>query len=110
MQESPCSRRENREVRLRCYLHLTGLGEIECHIRTYLKNVNAVCVAYSNSKDIDEIAAFIEMKSGDTKNMVTFLKSKMPAYMIPTKVIYVSHFPLNANGKIDRNSLKKLIK
>lgn len=86
------------------------LGEIECHIRTYLRNVNVVCTAYSNSKGIDEIVAFIEMESGDTKDMMISLKSKMPAYMIPSKVIYVSHFPLNANGKIDRNSLKQLIK
>lgn len=85
------------------------MGEIEFHAREFLGGVNVVCMAYSNHDGITEIAMFIEAPSTETTNLKSYLKSKLPIYMIPTKIIFQNKFPLNNNGKIDKNILKSLI-
>ena len=42
--------------------------------------------------------------------MLTYMRTRMPSYMIPTRLFYVPEFQLNMNGKIDKNILKSLIK
>jgi D-alanine--poly(phosphoribitol) ligase subunit 1 len=85
------------------------LGEIEYHAREFLHGQNAVAIAFENKTGNTEIALFVEGQLSDTKFLLTYLKSKMPYYMVPTKIIFESKFPLNSNGKIDRNMLKKII-
>lgn len=86
------------------------MGEIEYHAREFLKGPNVVCLAYDNKESLTEIAMFIEMEGQDTKPLLDYLKTKMPLYMIPTKVFFVPVFPLNSNDKIDKKQLKSLIK
>lgn len=86
------------------------LGEIEYHAREFLKGINAVCVAFTNSHGLTEIAMFIESSEFDTSALLTFMHGRMPSYMIPTRIGFVPSFPLNANDKIDKNKLKEFIK
>ncbi|WP_294142884.1 AMP-binding protein [uncultured Sanguibacteroides sp.] len=86
------------------------LGEIEFHARDFLKEINVVALAFENSLNITEIALFIESEIFDTIKLFVYLRSKMPSYMIPTKIIFEPVFPLNSNDKIDKNKLKSLIK
>jgi acyl-coenzyme A synthetase/AMP-(fatty) acid ligase len=37
------------------------------------------------------------------------LNQKLPWYMRPKKIHFINEFPLNANGKIDKNALKEWI-
>ena len=84
------------------------LSEIEYHAGAfYGGSVRTVAVAYENSSSLTEIALFVESEEKDTKELLSYLRSKMPAYMIPSTVKSVSAFPLNRNDKIDRNELKK---
>jgi amino acid adenylation domain-containing protein len=85
------------------------LGEIEHHAREYLSGQNAVAIAFENKTTNTEIALFIEGELAFKKELTEYLKSKVPPYMIPTKIIAEDIFPLNNNGKVDRNILKKLI-
>jgi D-alanine--poly(phosphoribitol) ligase subunit 1 len=85
------------------------LGEIEYHSREFLHGNNAVAIAFENKTGNTEIALFIESESTDTNALLVYLKSKMPYYMIPTKFLLNKKFPLNSNGKIDRNILKNLV-
>lgn len=91
------------------------LSEIEHHARTaplqfpQRGELNVACLAFDNEQGFTEIAMFIEGESlseGELENLLQYMRTKMPAYMIPTRIEFVPEFPLNANGKIDRNELK----
>jgi amino acid adenylation domain-containing protein len=85
------------------------LSEIEFHARTFLEGKNVVCVVCENEKKLDEILMFVESQKTDTQGLVTYMRSKMPQYMIPKTIRFVEEFPINANGKIDRKKLKSLV-
>jgi D-alanine--poly(phosphoribitol) ligase subunit 1 len=85
------------------------LGEIEHHAREFLAGQNAVAIAFENKTTNTEIALFIEGELQTMNELSAYLKSKMPPYMMPTRILVEKIFPLNNNGKIDRNILKKLI-
>lgn len=83
------------------------LGEIEHHAREFVKGRNVVVIAIENSSGNNEIYLFVEGGLTSTSNLLDHLKLKIPYYMIPSRIIELSEFPLNANGKIDRTILKK---
>lgn len=82
------------------------LGEIEFHAKEFLGDKNVVCIAYDNKEGLTEIAMFIEAEEFDSDEMIAFMRTKMPAYMIPKRIVFEQSFPLNSNGKLDRNVLK----
>ena len=87
------------------------LGEIEFHAREYFnKEKRVMAIAFQNDKNLTEIALFIESAELDTKELITYMRSKMPAYMIPTRIIFIENFPLNKSEKVDRNALKQMLK
>ena len=86
------------------------MGEIEYHAREFLGGTNVVCLAFDNKDGLTEIAMFIEKEQFDPSDMLAYMKTKMPVYMIPTKLFWVPVFQLNANDKVDKNILKAMIK
>lgn len=85
------------------------LSEIEYHVKKIVGNrVNAVAVAFVNAIGNTEIGLVFESDSFDVTFCLEELKQRLPAYMIPTRVHFSPHFPLNVNGKIDRKKLKEL--
>lgn len=85
------------------------LGEIEYHAREFLKK-NVVCIAFDNEKCLTEIAMFIESAELDTEDLLAYMRTKMPSYMIPTRLLFIPIFPLNSNDKTDKVKLKEMIK
>lgn len=85
------------------------MGEIEYHAREFLGGTNVVCLAFDNKDGLTEIAMFVEKEQFDPSDMLAYMKTKMPVYMIPTKLYYVPVFQLNANDKVDKNILKSII-
>ena len=85
------------------------MGEIEYHAREYLGGCNVVCMPFINKEELTEIAMFVEGQTLSTEDLISYMRGKMPAYMIPTKILFVPTFPLNSNDKIDKNKLKSLI-
>lgn len=84
------------------------LGEIEHSLRKLLNNPDVVVIAKNNQNDIIELHAFIkgnELNQSELKSMVAEV---LPAYMIPSAFHFIDEFPLNNNGKIDRNKLKEM--
>ena len=86
------------------------LGEVEWHAREFLRDKNVVCMAVDNKDGVTEIAMFVECEEFNPDEMNDYLRSRMPAYMIPTRLFFVPEFPLNSNGKTDRVKMKAMIR
>ncbi len=83
------------------------LGEIEHHARQFYNNEHRViAIAFQNTQHLTEIALFVESQEEDTKPLIDYLRSKMPHYMIPARILFEPQFPLNKSEKVDRNVLK----
>lgn len=85
------------------------LGEIEWHARKFLGDKNVVCIAFDNKEGLTEIAMFIESLQFNPNEMIAYMRTKMPSYMIPSRLFFVPVFPLNANDKTDKVKLKEMI-
>lgn len=83
------------------------LGEIEYYARAFLNGRNTIACAFNNSHGITELALFIEGSLPDEKDLIAFLSDRLPNYMIPSRILTESSFPLTTSGKVDRVSLKK---
>lgn len=81
------------------------LSEVEFHTKAFLGKINAVAIALTNKIGNTEIGLVFESEEFKTNELLDYLKTKMPAYMIPTQLKFVKTFPLNINGKTDRKAL-----
>ena len=61
-------------------------------------------MAYNNAKDLSEIALFVESIPMDPTKLLGYLREKMPAYMIPFRVVFDQAFQINNSEKIDRKN------
>lgn len=85
------------------------LSEIEVISSQYL-NKDVVCIPFEKTEDFVQIAIFVETESSIQKDgLLLMLKDRLPSYMIPSQVIEIRNFPYNANGKVDRNELVKML-
>ncbi len=84
--------------------HRVELGEIELAAKA-MEGVEESCCFYQEEKEI--IWLFIESKNVTSKDVTAHLKTLLPAFMIPRKIVVLENFPLQFNGKIDRVGLKK---
>ena len=75
------------------------LGEIEKTILSY-PSIKACVVIASNS----QLVAYIV---GEIKELKTYLKEKLPSYMVPSYFIQLEKLPLTPNGKVDKKALPK---
>ena len=81
--------------------HRVELGEIEADVNS-IKGVIASCAVYLKRKD--RIELYYE-GTPEEKDLLAYLKEKLPRYMVPTKVHKLDKLPLTPNGKIDRKGL-----
>src|SRR5207249_9577317 len=92
------------QVKIRGYR--IELGEIasaphQCEL------VNQAVVLARDDKEGDKrlIAYIIAKKLFNRKAIITYLKSKLPEYMVPTILVEMENFQLTPNGKIDKKAL-----
>lgn len=84
------------------------LSEIEHYANEALpEGEMSICVAFTNKIGNSEIGLALQGKKYDTISILDHIKSKLPPYEIPTKVLFFEKFPLNLNGKLDRKSITK---
>lgn len=90
------------------------LSEIEAVI-SEAPHVKSVLVQpYARSPEHLELVAFVIPNSAkedfDYQGILTLLKSRLPAYMIPSYLDLLNDFPMLASGKADRKNLPKPIR
>lgn len=97
--------RKDSQVKIQGYR--IELGEIECHVRDFFKNEKRLVVMAVDLDGQTQIVLFVESNPIETKELVAYMNSKMPSYMIPSKIVFESSFPINNSSKIDRPTLKQ---
>lgn len=89
--------------------HRVELAEVESVVRSETSGAAVAAVAVAgDAGNFVEIVAFVESESLDLDEISRRCAEKLPTYMVPKRMIAISRFPLNANGKIDRKSLTNL--
>lgn len=72
---------------------------------------NAVIPTPVGAVTYENTTAFITCNTNiDLIKIKEELSKKLPNYMVPNNIIILDNMPLNSNGKIDRNQLKKILK
>ncbi|HAW15724.1 MAG TPA: AMP-dependent synthetase, partial [Clostridiales bacterium] len=84
--------------------HRIELGEIEAFVSS-LDNIVLCCATYDREKD--RISLFY---TGDREERETEkeIKSSLPRYMLPHRVVKLTEMPMTPNGKIDRKTLGEI--
>lgn len=82
--------------------HRIELGEIEVNV-DMLEGVRMSACIYDTKKG--KIVLYFVGDLSE-KELTTTLKTKLPRYMLPNKIIRIENMPFTANGKIDRITLK----
>ena len=89
------------------------LGEIEESLRKHEKITEVIVTVASDSTGHQQLAAYFVTcntleKYLSTADLRDYLADLLPSYMIPSHFIALDEFPLNPNGKINRNALPEI--
>ena len=103
--------RTDHQIKIRGYR--VELGEIEAVLCSSPLVKDAVVIAREDSESNQELVAYIVVKKQEEyrnseiniSSLRDFLRSKLPEYMIPEKIVFIKSFPLTTSGKVDRKSL-----
>ncbi|HSF38648.1 MAG TPA: amino acid adenylation domain-containing protein, partial [Thermoanaerobaculia bacterium] len=98
--------REDFQVKVQGYR--IELGEIEAALLQH-PSVRAAVVAVLGGRQEEKtlVAYFVPAEGGeaDAGGLRHFLRTKLPAYMVPATFVALPAIPLTANGKVDRRAL-----
>ena len=90
--------------------HRVELGEVEAVLREEAGTDLAIALGWPiTSSGADGIVGFLKAGNKTTNDILTRVKNRLPEYMVPKQLHVLKDFPLNANGKVDRNALMKIL-
>jgi amino acid adenylation domain-containing protein len=81
------------------------LGEIESVIRSYPSVREAVVVAVRPDGGEPTLAAAVAADLSLPPGLAEFVRSRLPAFMVPRRYHHLAEFPRTGNGKVDRRRL-----
>ncbi len=93
-----------RDYQIKHMGHRIELGEIEVNVNM-LPGIRMSAAVYDAGKK--KILLWYD-GDPDEKELTGALKTRLPRYMLPNKLIRVDRLPFTPNGKIDRVALKKM--
>ncbi len=100
--------RKDNQVKIRG--HRIELGEVEAQIMNTGKVKSIAVIDARDARKNKYLAAFyIPMPDIPAASIRTDLQQIMPDYMVPRVLLPVSDIPLNENGKVNRNELRKIL-
>ncbi|WP_310424077.1 non-ribosomal peptide synthetase [Chamaesiphon sp. VAR_48_metabat_135_sub] len=98
--------RIDRQVKIRGFR--IELGEIEALLTQHPQVRESLVIDLADANGDKQIIAYIVPESGSTlsiRSLRRLLESRLPKYMMPAGFMLLESFPLNSNGKIDRQML-----
>jgi amino acid adenylation domain-containing protein len=100
--------RVDNQVKIRGYR--MELEEIEVALSRHPRVKQAAVVVRECGEDDVRLVAFVTPQDGiapDAANLLDFLATVLPAYMIPRRIVFINQLPQSATGKVDRRALRK---
>ncbi|MBH9643658.1 amino acid adenylation domain-containing protein [Burkholderia vietnamiensis] len=102
-----CYGRVDDQVKIRG--HRIELGEVEAAIAAHEEVVGAAVIVRESAHGARKLAAYVKGSANlSMADLRAFLAAKLPDYMVPSDLVPIAEFPLNANGKLDRPALLAL--
>ena len=98
--------RADNQVKVRGYR--IELGEIECLLKQHPAVDQSVALVREDNPGDRRLVAYVVSKQQSpptVSELCSFLRKKMPEYMVPSVFIFLDTLPLTANGKVNRQSL-----
>ena len=91
------------DSQIKIHGHRIELGEIENGLAFY-QPVDQVVVLYLKEKEalVAYVTGDLKIDAGDLRS---YLRKRLPAYMVPSYIVQLEAFPLNTNGKVDKLAL-----
>jgi acyl carrier protein len=83
------------------------LGEIEAALRQHPAIANALVTARTDASGEKRLVGYLQTRNGPPaeNQLREFIRTKLPAYMVPAHFVILKEFPLTPNGKIDARRL-----
>ena len=82
------------------------LGEIDQCLNNMDEIGSAISIIHDENEKKYIITYYTTKEPIDEKVILKHLKSSLPFYMLPKKIVKLDKFPINVNGKIDRKQIK----
>jgi amino acid adenylation domain-containing protein len=84
-------------------------GEIESAIAESKLVSQSVVIAKADQTGSNRLIAYVVVgKTYQKQELLTYLRSKLPDYMIPSVIMELESIPLTANGKVDKRALPQV--
>ncbi len=84
------------------------LGEIEYHLLNHPIVKAASVLVRKDKVDNAYLCAYVmapDCDKGSKDSIIQHLTTNLPAYMVPSQILFLDEFPLKSNGKVDTSSL-----
>lgn len=85
------------------------LAEVEAAVRTLDHAGEAAAFSYLTRAGAQAIGCAVTNRAVTRDEVAAACKQLLPDYMIPDRLIHLDAIPLNQNGKVDRNALRRLV-
>jgi len=85
--------------------HRIELGEVEATASS-METIQNACCLYSQEQE--QLWLFYSGQS-DNKELAKYLRTRIPSYMVPRKLVKLDTMPKSFNGKIDMEALRKIM-
>lgn len=96
--------RMDHQVKVRGYR--IEVGEVEAQLALHPEVQEAIVLTHSDQLGNLEMLGFVRTVSNlSGRELQAWLSARVPHYLVPSRLMAMSHFPLNPNGKVDRKRL-----
>lgn len=81
------------------------LGEIESVLRSHPAVREAAVMVNERKLGDKRLIAYVAADTRNSQELRTFLRERLPEYMVPSQFVEMDSLPLNPNGKVNRKAL-----